>query len=408
MGGSQAKEATAANPAMGTVQSNNFARNSSQLQQLMQQYQAGGLSFADAVKQANGMQASDPYAAQRADLQKRIDETSAKVQREQMGQIGGPVGFGSGQDSIAGNSAVQSLKDELAALPTFDAGQTNMGTVLSDMIATDPITGSRFAADEVRSNPLTSGLFRQGGIQDQAQARFGLLGQNIQDSREALMGRGEAYGLQDSDLKAYGQAAANTARNFGGMEQSLSQSLANRGLGTADSGAALGQFAGMQGNKMEQLANAQLGIAQSRINTAKDLATTRMSADLQAQGQNNGLIQGLGTLGQQALSNQFGRQMAGSENAYNQNAGAAGLAMEARSQQQGIYDNQWAQQQASSFNPLSAISNLAGTAAGAAAGGFGTSVGKSLGANILSTDDPNVIPKKKPAAYTPDTDRGQG
>lgn len=365
MGGSNAKEASAANPAMGVVQTNNAARNSPQLQALMAQYGSGGLSFADAVKQAQGLKASDPYAADRAAAQKKLAD--AKQQAAIFG------------DTPAVQNVIQKIQGELDSIPQVNVDQTNMGSTLSDMIATDPVLGSRFAADEVRSNPLSSGLFGAGGIQDQAQSRFGLLGQNIEDSRQALMGRDESYGLQDSDLKAYGQAAGNTARTYGAQGQSIAQALANRGLGSADNGAAIGAFSGMIGNQNEQLANAQLQIAQNRINTAKDLATTRMNADLQAQGQNNGLIQGLGTLGQQALSNQYGRQMAGSENTYNQNAGAAGLAMENRSQQQAINDNQWAQQQASSFNPLNVLGGAVSSGLGAAAGAVGTSLGGALG-----------------------------
>ncbi len=361
MGGSNAKEAMNINPAMGTIQGINSARNSSVMRDLMAKYGSGELSFADALNQAGGLKAADPYAAQPAELDAKI-ANAMPMNPLLIGQV----------------NEAENARAQLAQIPKFDSSSVDMRSVLGDMIATDPVLGSRFAAQEVISNPLTSGLFGKGGIQEQVQGRAGQLAQNIQDSRQALMGRDQSYGLQDSDLQAYAQAASNTARNYGAMEQSLAQSLANRGLASADSGVALGQFAGMQGNKMEQLANAQLNIAQNRINTAKDLATTRMNADLQAQGQNNGMITSLGTLGQQALGAQFGRQMQGSEHSYNQNAGVAGLSQEERAQQQSIYDNQWAQQQASSFNPLGALANVASAGVGALAGGFGTNLGKNL------------------------------
>lgn len=223
------------------------------------------------------------------------------------------------------------------------AGGISGGT---DRLATDPLTGSVMASDQVRSNPLTSGIFGQGGVQDQAQSQYGKLGDYLDQDRNALMGRDQSYGLTNQDLAAYGQASGNIGRMFANQEQSLAQSLADRGLAAAPSGVAGQAFSGLMGNKLEQLAGLQQQISQNRINTAQQLAQARNQADLQRQSQTGSLIQGLGNLGQQAVNDQFGRQLAGSENNYNQTAGAAGLNLQNQGLQQNIANSQFAQQQA--------------------------------------------------------------
>jgi hypothetical protein len=261
------------------------------------------------------------------------------------------------------NPALKSLQDRTGGqnspelqsiLQQYSQGGMSLSDALSkaggiqggtDRLATDPLTGSLMAAQQVQSNPLTSGLFGKGGIQDQAQGLFGKLDSNLDESRNALMGRDQSYGLQDSDLKAYGQASNNIGRMFAGQEQNLAQSLADRGLGAAPSGAAGQSFSGLYGNKLEQLAGLQQQIAQNRIQTAQGLAQARNQSDLQRQAANNGLIQNLGSQAQNALQDQYGRQVQGSENNYNQLAGTAGLNLNNQALQQNVANSQFSQQQ---------------------------------------------------------------
>jgi len=153
--------------------------------------------------------------------------------------------------------------------------------------ATNGITGSRMAADEIRNGDLTKGLYGEGGLQDR-------LGTEEKD----LAARG--YSLQPQDHEAYGQASGNIARQFGQQEQDVSKSLNRRGLGGTSSGAAGAAFSGLAGNKNEMLAKAQTDIAQKRMaDTQQRLQSTRNM---------------MGSLGQQAQGAQdaqFGRQLAG-------------------------------------------------------------------------------------------------
>lgn len=100
----------------------------------------------------------------------------------------------------------------------------------------------------IGGNQMLSGIFGKGGVQDQAQSQ--------------LSGLYNDQGLTSDDKTAYGQASGDIARQFGQSEQSLSQSLSDRGL--SSSGAAGAAFSGLQGNKNEQLAGLQTQIAQKR------------------------------------------------------------------------------------------------------------------------------------------------
>lgn len=117
------------------------------------------------------------------------------------------------------------------------------------------------AATDVQSNPLLSQLFGSQG----AMQRAG-------NEEQQLASRG--YSLQPEDHEAYGQASGNIARMFGQSEQSLAQSLADRGM--SQSGIAGQEFSGLLGNKQEQLAGLQTKIADNRMKMNMDrLAQTR-------------------------------------------------------------------------------------------------------------------------------------
>ncbi len=259
-------------------------------------------------------------------------------------------------------------------------------------LASNGVTGSEMAANEVQNGGLTSGLFGQGGIQDQSQAQSGNLANNLQQDRQALSGNDQSYGLNSQDLAAYGQASGNIANQYGAAGNNLAQSLASRGLGAAGSGVAAQSFSTLGGSQNEQLAQAQQQIAQNRIQTAQNLAQFRTQADVQQQAQNNQLMQGLGQLGQSAQQNQYGRQLAGSEDQYNQLAGTAAAGMQNQGLQQNIANSQFAQQQATKTPDLGdALSQGFVSGAGSSAqqvaaspGTGATSFSKSFGSSLGS------------------------
>lgn len=164
---------------------------------------------------------------------------------------------------------------------------------MAEKLATSPLTGSRYATDQVRSNPILGTLFGAGGSLERAGAE-----------EADLSSRG--YQLQPEDREAYGQASGDISRMFGEQENSLSNSLAMRGLSNSASLSG-SQFSGLQGNKMEQLAKMQTNIADKRMNNNMNrLAQTRS------------YLSNMGSLGNTAIQNQFGRNVSGLE--YSQNA----------------------------------------------------------------------------------------
>lgn len=234
--------------------------------------------------------------------------------------LGGFLGLGGGEqlpEGQFGNSALSALADMNSLYSSSNAGANtardaliNYGlglggspekimstkglnpgqqTELASALATGPLSGSRFATEQVMSNPLLGQLFGKGGELQKSISRA-----------DDLYNKG--FQLQPQDIEAYGQASGDIARLFGQSEQSAAQSLANRGLAAAPSGAAGALFSGIQGNKNEQLAKAQMNIANMRMqNTMQRLA------------QQQNLMAQLGAQGQQAIGNQFQQQLAGAQ-----------------------------------------------------------------------------------------------
>lgn len=361
--GTSAPKADSTNNALNTAQNLSTAKNDPRVQALLQQMGSGKLSLQDALAQAGNIKAGphvDPNAEKRATLQKQLEAT--------------PVNAAFGQ---APNGSREYIQQQIDGLKDTSPVQqdTDFSQALREAAYTDPGTGSALASQAVRSDPLTSGLFGAGGIQDQSQSRYGELNQDYGADRNALMGKDESYGLTPTDLAAYGQASGDIARQFGQSGNNLSAMLASQGLSSSNAPSAQA-FSGLLGNQNEQLAKSQMTIAQNRIQTARGLANDRMNATLQAQGANNALMGGLGTLGQNAMTNQFNRQLQGSEDAYNQRAGTAGLAMQNQGLQQNVANAAFAQEQATKGPGLGDIlGGLASGVAGAAAGGFGSAVG---------------------------------
>lgn len=272
-----------------------------------------------------------------------------------------------------------------------------------NLLTTSPLAAQRYATDELKNNTLTSGLFGdktdakpQGGMQHQAEDLYSSSVGNVKsdtDQYQQLLDEiksGEAYKLNEGDHTAYGQLSGNIARMFGSQEQSLAQSLADRGLGAAPSGAAGVGFSGLQGNKMEQLANAQRGVLQDRVKQANDAFQLRNSAlgnkgqlDLGTLNSASSTAGQLGALGQSAISNLFNRNMEGRNAGEREIANAADRQLQNQQAVQNQINTQFNQEQATKGPSLLDVGlGLAGTVAGAAGGGFGSAIGGAAGSAL--------------------------
>lgn len=401
------------NLAVSNLSSYTNAQANPYLQNIMSQYSSGGMSLQQALQALNGSQGGGSSRAvgpntntttsalnkQYTDLENQMN--ALLPQLESSGQLmgGGPLA-----DQYTNLLQQQGqLKQQIEASGGSTSGNLLNGQVTSagnmalpgslntegmlDEFLTNPLTGSQAASEFVRNDPLTSGLFGQGGIQDQAQARYGTLNNDFDADRQSLMGSDQSYGLQPQDLQAYNQAASNITRQFGQANNNLSQAMANAGLSSGSSGAAPAAFSGLLGSQNEQLANAQLQIALNRINTAQSLAQARTNADLGAIGSNNSLIQGLGSLGQEAIQNQYGRQLSGAQNDYNTLAGTAGMQLNDLGLLQNINNSTYGLQTNASGPGIGGILGGIGTAA---AGGLAGGLGAAAGASLLSSGAPSA------------------
>lgn len=185
--------------------------------------------------------------------------------------------------------------------------------------ALNGVQGSRTATDEVQNNSILGGLFGKGGQLEQTE-------QNATD----LANKG--FSLQPEDHEAYGQGLGNITRQFDSSDNNLAQALSNRGL--SSSGVAAQQFAGSNGNKNEQLAQLQMNIAQQRMQTnMQRLKDTRQ------------FMSQLGQQGQNAIQDQYGRQLAGEKQNFGEQQGKADTGMNYLQNEQDQANNQFAMQQ---------------------------------------------------------------
>lgn len=168
--------------------------------------------------------------------------------------------------------------------PNYQAAQANQYANAGQV---GNVNDPNAATGQVQNNAILGGLFGQGGQLQQAENQVTDLTNN-------------GFNLNNTDKTAYGEAAGNIARQFGQNEQSLSQSLANRGL--SNSGIAGQEFSNSLGNKNEQLAGLQTQIAQNRM---------QMNQQRLAQTQN--FMGQLGQQGQNAIQGQFGRNLQGQQ-----------------------------------------------------------------------------------------------
>jgi hypothetical protein len=186
-------------------------------------------------------------------------------------------------------------------------------TELANALATGPLSGTRFATEQVQNNEILGSLFgKEGQLNKQS------------DILDKLQNQG--FELTPEDRTAYGQTSGDIARLFGQQGNQIAADLSARGLSSGPTGAASAMFSGLAGNRNEMLAKAQQNIMQQRYQNT-----------MQQIGQQQNFISQLGAQGANAINQQYGRQLAGAQN---QKAGltqAAGLqqnANNAQSQQQ--------------------------------------------------------------------------
>lgn len=224
------------------------------------------------------------------------------------------------------------------------------------------------ATKDVQGNPILGQLFGPQGTMQRTGAE-----------EQDLASRG--FSLKPEDYEAYGQGAGNIARQFGQSEQSLAQSLANRGL--SNSGVAGAQFSGSLGNKQEQLAGLQMKIANDR-----------MSSNLARLGQTRQFLGQLGQQGENAINNQFGNITTGNQEARaamgQENAGIMGLLGAGQNQANKALDQQQQTQHSSTTSNI-----FGGAMAGAGAGqkigsGMGGTSGPMNKDNTVNPNDPNA------------------
>lgn len=367
--GINAQNVTAETSAEGQQRRNIAAQNDPRLAGLLQAYGSGSMSLQDALNQGKAMSGGQP------------DKASADWQGGRQSAIEAAL-TAHDHSKFANDEDKQKLIKETADKyeNTHGKPQGSDGTdaygEFQQMLATNPLTAQKFASEQLQSDGVMGKYFGKGGMQDQVLGAQSGLEANLDEDRNALKGKDESYGLNENDLKAYGQASGNIARQFGQGEQSLSQSLASRGLAQGASGSAGAQFSGLQGNKMEQLGQLQQQISQNRINTAKGLAEFRSNADADRASRNQQAALNLGSLGANAIGNARNQNMgAKSEMASETNAGAQqGRAL--NSDQQNQENNQFAQQQATRKKSFG--EQLGDSLTGAVTGAAGSLAGQGI------------------------------
>lgn len=177
-----------------------------------------------------------------------------------------------------------SLQDLLANDQVNNSTQ-GWGQGVKAGLATDPLSGTKLATDQVQNNDILGQLF----------GKDSTLSRTVGDEQN-LASRG--YSLQPEDYEAYGQASDQIARNFAQEGNSLSSMLADRGLD--NSNVAASQFSGLAGNKNERLAQAQ-----------RQIADDRMKTNMERLGQTRNFLTSLSNQANNSINDQFQRNMTG-------------------------------------------------------------------------------------------------
>ncbi len=271
-----------------------------------------------------------------------------------LGQASGGQSIQTGAAQNGLSSGSMSLADAIKAVQGGENAKNPGGQQgAMNALFSSPQTGTTAATQQVQSNPMFSGMFGAGGIQDQRQA-----------AEKDLMGRG--YSLQPEDNEAYGQASNNIARQYGNYENNLSQALASKGLSGGGGGPAVA-FSGLQGNKLEALAGQQRQIAEQRMQTNMQ----RLNNMQQAVNQSN-------AQGQDALNSQRNANLEGIQAGQNQLKDAMQVGLDVNSANSNAYQ----QEQSSRVSPGAILGGIVTGGLGAAAGGLGSAVGAGLGKSI--------------------------
>lgn len=312
---------------------------------LLSQYGAGTMSLQDALKSASQLQ--KPTSARQAALADKLNYYSNPRFADPNETVEDPE---TGEDVPVGE-----LRNRLKQAVEGESQGVDYSSMLGDQIAIDPMTGSKLASEQVRTDPLSKDFFGEGGLQSR------LMGEE-----KDLAGRG--FSLQPEDYEAYGQASGDIARLFGQEEQGIAQSLADRGLAAAPSGVAGAEYSKAFGNRNERLASAQRKVADDRMRMNLDRLNSARSTLMQT-----------GQMGQQALQNQFGRNLSGVQQKQGQVSEAARMAQQGRGIQQAQMNQGFEQREATKGPSFGDILGGVGTSLlGAASGGVGTALGGGL------------------------------
>lgn len=321
---------------------NTLALSNPQTQAAIEYYKKTG-DLAGALKNIKGTGAVMDAKGQQA--QKTIDEDNAYFAKTGKHQYG-PDQLKDAQDQVKQGTTQTGTSD----------GQ--MSAAIKAQLFSDPETASLLASQQVQNDPLSSGMFGKGGIQDQRQADESNLTKT-------------AYDWNAQDETAMGTAAGNINRQYGAEQGNLARALSSRGFGSADSGVAASQFAGMQGNTSDRLAAAQQNLANNRMQVGLQRLTAARNAVNQAQG-----------MAQGAMTDQFNRNMAGIGRGDKQIANSWAQSKDSQDQA----NKQFEQEQESGINPVKIISGAATGALSAAGGkGLGGLMGPSASTDTSST-----------------------
>lgn len=278
--GSYAQDKTLSNSGIQKMKSQVEAQADPRLQQMLQGISSGKVKWQDAISGMSKNRNSELDSLQKAMEAKWAE--SDKIAKQHFREFAGGRAEQEARrvDMLKQGEAISDQMNNLKK----DAGYDKQ---MQDQLFVDPQTGSLIAADQVQNNPLLSGMFGKGGMQDRMLAE-----------EKDLSSRG--WSLQPEDHEAYGQASDETARMFGQEEGSLARALASRGLASGPNGAAAVGFSGLAGNKSERLASAQRKIANDRMKMNQERLQSVRNAALQGNQQ-----------GMSALNQQFDRNMQG-------------------------------------------------------------------------------------------------
>lgn len=237
----------------------------------------------------------------------------------------------------------------------------NQGAVDQQMTGSD--TGTQAATQGVQGNSILMGGLN--GMQGQLQT-----GQDLQGQQTGILNglQNQGYTLTPGDNSLYGQASGNIARQMGQQGNMAAAGLANSGMSA--SGAAGATFSGLAGNQNEMLNTAQQQIMQQRFQNTMSQIGQQQSFINSLNSQNNNAAGNVASQGASDINQQYGRQLAGSQNtASNLNA--------ATSQTLNDNSNKLSQYQTITGNTPQSMGDYIDSGLGA----FGQSIGQS-GANF--------------------------